>query len=199
MSSSVSLAVPYIAYSSEGGGIFSMLFSAIKDSCDLETRPGKTIVMGSCLRGTFDLQSPIMSDGVEVVDTVGDVKDFILKQKESRQDHETDIIFACPMSNDELEKGESEADLLASVFSSLHGSGTSAAFLYASDPFHGTQSHGRLLASNSTSTCDEICETVAGTYEGVIVAITLLIILISGLCCMMGIDTPSRFERASDQ
>ncbi|MCO5551457.1 hypothetical protein L7F22_004960 [Adiantum nelumboides] len=95
-------------------------------------------------------------------------------------------------------------DLLVSVLSALGQSGTTNAIIYASDPLastRGVRYSGRMLASNATSTsttCDDVCETIAGVYEGIIVAITLLIILISGLCCMMGIDTPSRFESSQD-
>lgn len=116
---------------------------------------------------------------------------------------------------------------LASILSVLRQSGTSNAVIYASDPESASityNDHGRVLALTSTNTtCDDICETVTGVYEGVLVvsyidfvgnlcesccmisfyvcgwqAITLLIILISGLCCMMGIDTPTRFETLQD-
>ena len=62
---------------------------------------------------------------------------------------------------------------LASILSTLRQSGTSNAVIYASDPDSAHTSyndHGRSLAlSTSNSTCDEICETVTGVYEGVIV------------------------------
>lgn len=197
-SSSYSVALPYVSVSSENGGILNTLVSTIKDSCNLKTRPGKTVIVGSCLKGAFDAKSPYLTEGIELVDNAESVKDFILSRKASRKMSETDIILACSVSNVGL---EDEGDMLATVLSALRQSGTSNAVLYASDPLGATGGYrynGRMLASNTTSTCDELCETIAGVYEGVIVAITLLIILISGLCCMMGIETPSRFESSHD-
>eukprot|EP00250_Pteridium_aquilinum_P030971 c4261_g1_i1 orf=69-1046(+) len=204
-SSSYSMALPYISISTESGGILNTLLSTIKESCNLKSRPGKMLIVGSCLKGTFDPKWPILTEGIELVDNAENVKDFISSRKASRETSETDIIIACPVSIDGLEAGELEGDMLATVLSALRQSGTSNAVLYASDPLGATVGYGynaRMLSSNVTSTsnttCDDICETVAGVYEGIIVAVTLLIILISGLCCMMGIDTPSRFENSQD-
>ncbi|KAI5061951.1 hypothetical protein GOP47_0022490, partial [Adiantum capillus-veneris] len=201
MSSRYSLAFPYVSVTTGGGGILNILVSSIKDSCNLKSRPGKTLIVGSCVKGTFDPNSPILTEGIELVDTVEDVEDFISRRKTSRKSSETDVILTCPVSKHGLEEGESEVELLVSVLSALRQSGTRNAVFYASDPMSGHEYNGRMLASNTTSTnttCDDICETIAGVYEGIIVAVTLLIILISGLCCMMGIDTPSRFESSQE-
>jgi len=59
---------------------------------------------------------------------------------------------------------------------------------------------GRYLAEKTKGTktgegkCDGECLVKSTLLEGTFVGIVLLIILISGLMCMMGIDTPSRFE-----
>lgn len=204
-SSSYSIALPYVSISSENGGILNTLVSTIEDSCNLKTRPGKTAILGSCLKGMVDAKRPYLAEGLELLDNAESVKDFILSRKASRTASETDIILACSVSNIGLVQGEAEGDMLATVLSALHQSGTRSTVFYASDPSETTRGYrynGRMLAANATAntttTCDEVCETIASVYEGVIVAVTLLIILISGLCCMMGIDTPSRFESAQE-
>ncbi|KAI8526443.1 hypothetical protein RHMOL_Rhmol13G0307700 [Rhododendron molle] len=82
--------------------------------------------------------------------------------------------------------------------------------LYVSDPLRPVQYPSyreveRFLAEsasghgsfNSTS-CDGVCLVKSSLLEGILVGIVLLIILISGLCCMAGIDTPTRFETPQD-
>ncbi|XP_010501171.1 PREDICTED: uncharacterized protein LOC104778426 [Camelina sativa] len=51
---------------------------------------------------------------------------------------------------------------------------------------------------NATTTCDELCKFKSSLLEGILVGIVFLLILISGLCCMAGIDTPTRFETPQD-
>ncbi|KAK9220659.1 hypothetical protein WN944_009082 [Citrus x changshan-huyou] len=78
--------------------------------------------------------------------------------------------------------------------------------LYVSDPVRSVQypSHQELerflaesVAGNKSTNntgCDEVCQFKSSLFEGILVGIVLLLILVSGLCCMMGIDTPTRFE-----
>lgn len=46
--------------------------------------------------------------------------------------------------------------------------------------------------------CDAACRTKATLWETLFVAITLLIVLVSGLCCLIAVDTPDRFEVPKD-
>ncbi|PSR90285.1 GDP polyribonucleotidyltransferase [Actinidia chinensis var. chinensis] len=81
--------------------------------------------------------------------------------------------------------------------------------LEVSDPFrpkrYPYQELQRFLAEStlgngsvSTTVCDGVCQIKSSLLEGILVGIVLLIILISGLCCMAGIDTPTRFEAPQD-
>ncbi|MCO5551456.1 hypothetical protein L7F22_004959, partial [Adiantum nelumboides] len=108
MSSRYSLAFPYISVATEGGGLLNTLVSSIKDNCNVKSRPGKTVIVGSCAQGMFDPKSPILTDGIELVDTAKDLKDFIYNRKTSRKSSETDVILTCPLSKHGLEDGEPE-------------------------------------------------------------------------------------------
>ncbi|OEL20045.1 hypothetical protein BAE44_0018937 [Dichanthelium oligosanthes] len=102
--------------------------------------------------------------------------------------------------------GNSPRDLLSELVAMLKKSGAKYTILYASQPSGLLVSPsnlplGRYLAektNNTTKTglgkCDGECLVKSTLLEGTFVGIVLLIILISGLMCMMGIDTPSRFE-----
>ncbi|GAB4835065.1 hypothetical protein Ancab_033333 [Ancistrocladus abbreviatus] len=52
--------------------------------------------------------------------------------------------------------------------------------------------------SVNSTVCDRVCQIKTSLLEGILAGIVLLVILISGLCCMMGIDTPTRFETNQD-
>jgi len=101
---------------------------------------------------------------------------------------------------------KSEGELLAQLVELLEDSGAKYTILYASQPSGLLESPSSLPLSrhlaekkiNDTkagqSKCDGECLVKSSLLEGAFVGIVLLIILISGLMCMMGIDTPSRFE-----
>ncbi|XP_042454803.1 uncharacterized protein LOC122038900 [Zingiber officinale] len=121
---------------------------------------------------------------------------------DSRTSGKTDLIVLCHGSSEESDSTHSEGEVLSDVVDLLKESGAKYTFLYASRP-HGIQYPTRLAVrylaegtgnASANSTCDGICQLKSSLLEGVFVAIVLLIILISGLCCMAGIDTPTRFE-----
>lgn len=203
-SSKYSMALPYISLQPERSGIASMLLSTIKDSCDLKARPGKILIVGPCFRQVLDSKWLFLAEDIELVESAEGIKELINSRKGSKARSETDMMIVCPASSFEHKVALSEGNVLELIILAVRQSGTSATFLYSSD-FSDAGNfgafRGRLLLSNSSSsnsTCDDICETIAGLYEGLMVAITLLIILISGLCCMLGIDTPKRFESSQD-
>ncbi|KAH0934175.1 hypothetical protein HID58_011292 [Brassica napus] len=101
--------------------------------------------------------------------------------------------------------GESISELVSSV----EQSGSKYTALYVSDPYWYTsyKTLQRFLAESATgnsssvgvsTTCDELCKFKSSLLEGILVGIVFLLILISGLCCMAGIDTPTRFETPQD-
>ncbi|KAK9144124.1 hypothetical protein Sjap_004027 [Stephania japonica] len=133
--------------------------------------------------------------------------DYLVSRVEKRQEGQTDLIILCSGSSDssELDGAWSEGEALSELINYVEQSGSSYTVLYASDPRRSMQyssykTLARFLAEggngsdNSTTYCDGVCHIKSSLLEGLLVAIVLLIILISGLCCMMGIDTPTRFE-----
>ncbi|THU59781.1 hypothetical protein C4D60_Mb07t05670 [Musa balbisiana] len=88
----------------------------------------------------------------------------------SRISGKMDLIVLCSGDSKESDRTPSEGEALSNVVNMLKQSGAKYTILYASRPYRTTQ------------------------YPAHLAAIVLLIILISGLCCMIGIDTPSRFE-----
>lgn len=201
LSSNYSMALPYVSVPADRAGFAEILLSTLRDTCDLKSRPGKSLIMGPCAGKFLDPKWHVLTEGVQLVDSTKDIKEFIDSRKGARTSSETDLMVICPAT----EFGATaEGDMLETILLASRQSGTNNAVLYISEPLKGRNPsafQGRVLSSNSSSsasTCDDICETFAGVYEGIMVAITLLIILISGLCCMMGIDTPSRFETSQE-
>ncbi|WOL18034.1 hypothetical protein Cni_G26827 [Canna indica] len=83
-------------------------------------------------------------------------------------------------------------------------SGAKYTVLYTSKPYTSVEYPARLTMrfladstqsnASTNSTCGGVCQIKSSLLEGIFVANLLLTILISGLCCMIGIDTPTRFE-----
>ncbi|KAG2481063.1 hypothetical protein PVAP13_J194701 [Panicum virgatum] len=99
------------------------------------------------------------------------IRDLVTSRMGNNPSGQTDLVVFC-----------SGGELLSELVAMLKKSGAKYTILYASQP-----SAGR-------AKCDGECLVKSTLLEGTFVGIVLLIILISGLMCMMGIDTPSRFE-----
>eukprot|EP00271_Cylindrocystis_brebissonii_P011682 TRINITY_DN29592_c0_g1_i1.p1 TRINITY_DN29592_c0_g1~~TRINITY_DN29592_c0_g1_i1.p1 ORF type:complete len:322 (+),score=55.31 TRINITY_DN29592_c0_g1_i1:297-1262(+) len=56
------------------------------------------------------------------------------------------------------------------------------------------ESSGANWTAHTDTLCDEDCHTLASLLEIIAVALVLIITLLSGLCCLAAIDTPTRFE-----
>ncbi|KAF2314583.1 hypothetical protein GH714_027769 [Hevea brasiliensis] len=141
------------------------------------------------------------------------LKDYLVSKMEKRTDGQADLVVFCHgglYSSKGLEQPQTESETLSELISSVDTLGAKYEVLYISDPFRSIQypSHReleRFLAegtagngSLNSTICDEVCKIKSSLLEGVLVGIVLLIILISGLCCMMGIDTPTKFETPQD-
>ncbi|MCO5580544.1 hypothetical protein L7F22_034412 [Adiantum nelumboides] len=68
------LAFPYISVATKGGELLNTLVSSIKDNCNVKSRPGKRVIVGSCAQGTFDPKLPILAEGIELVNSGKDLK-----------------------------------------------------------------------------------------------------------------------------
>ncbi|THG17065.1 hypothetical protein TEA_013209 [Camellia sinensis var. sinensis] len=126
------------------------------------------------------------------------LQDYLVSRMENRPKGQADLVVACQGSS------HSERQIFSELINSVEQSGARYTVLYVSDPVRSIQYPSfreleRFLAESSpgneavdSRVCDGVCEIKSSLLEGLLVGIVLLIILISGLCCMMGIDTPTR-------
>eukprot|EP00249_Psilotum_nudum_P012004 c23522_g1_i1 orf=401-1378(+) len=200
--SNFSVAIPYVSLKDEELVLANILLSTLRNSIEFQLSHGKVLVAGSCLeQQSLDISQ--CDEGRKFVVVDEDIEVYLNARKETRTEAETDILLVCtphPLGLKGERPIQPEGLSLSKILSALRNSGTSHSVLYASDPTVPKRHNmfkGRQLASNTSSTdtsCDEVCKTKATLIEVLLVGIVLLIILISGLCCMMGIDTPTRFE-----
>ncbi|CAF1934977.1 hypothetical protein Bca4012_074381 [Brassica carinata] len=199
--SNFSLAFPYIA-APEEERMESLLLSGLKEACPHNVGVSNIVFSDSCLveDGTIQKLSDLQS-----------FKDHLLARRETRKEGETDLVVLCSEGSESIsESGQShsERESISELVSSVEQSGSKYTALYVSDPYWYTsyKTLQRFLAESATgnstagvsTTCDELCKFKSSLLEGILVGIVFLLILISGLCCMAGIDTPTRFETPQD-
>ncbi|KAJ4807363.1 2-C-methyl-D-erythritol 4-phosphate cytidylyltransferase [Rhynchospora pubera] len=182
-SSNFSMAFPYVATSDGEGTVENALLREFSETCG---------------HG--------FSESLNKVNDIVAIQEYVANTMERKTEKEkTDVILFSIDGLKELDGGKSEGELLSELVSMLEKSGVRYTVLYISEPYnlsrYGTHvplarflEETNTSSSSNTTKCDETCQLKASLLEGLFVAITLLIILISGLCCMMGIDTPVRFE-----
>ncbi|KAL6200820.1 hypothetical protein ACLB2K_030601 [Fragaria x ananassa] len=196
--SNFSMAFPYIS-TSEKDTLESSLLSGMSDIC------GQNFGLSNV---RFSESCSMEGDNVQKLSDLQSVHNYLVSRMEKRSNGEADLVVFCHRvsdSSNELEHPHSESKIFSEIISSVDQSGAKYAVLYVSDPIKSIQypSHRELErflaessgnASANSTACDEVCQIKSSLLEGLLVAIVLLIILISGICCMMGIDTPTRFE-----
>ncbi|KAK7264054.1 hypothetical protein RJT34_31657 [Clitoria ternatea] len=197
--SNTSVAFPYVS-ASEDVSLENSLVSGFAEACGDTMGIGNVAFLGSC-----------SSDATnhEEITALHTVKDYLTKRMEESHRGKTDLIVFCNGGSQAVKNVDStpsEGEVLSELISSVEESGAKYAVLYVSDLSRSIQypSYRELQrfleesatgnASNNGTLCNEVCQLKSSLLEGVLVGIVLLIILISGLCCMMGIDTPTRFE-----
>ncbi|KAM0953873.1 hypothetical protein DsansV1_C01g0004581 [Dioscorea sansibarensis] len=196
--SNFSMAFPYVTFSEEKGKLDNSLFSEFIENCGHKLEVNHVAYLEACsldgknLKKLQDLQS---------------FQDFVGSRMENGENQkETDLVFFCNVDSGQLDHVKSEGEILHGLMNFLDQSGASYSILYVSDPYTSLQYPpnlpiSRILSENTSrnsTTCDGVCQIKSSLLEGFFVGIVLLIILISGLCCMMGIDTPTRFETPQD-
>ncbi|KMT18626.1 hypothetical protein BVRB_2g027560 [Beta vulgaris subsp. vulgaris] len=195
--SNFSMAYPYVSARITEETLENSLIREFEESCGRKFGVGNIIVTESCL---------IEDKGYSKLADMQAVEEYVSSSVEKGVKEQTDLLVVCRggfSSLQELDQPRSEGAFFSELITSLDLSGAKYSVLYVSDPYNPIQYRqmGRLLAEghgnaslNSTVFCDGVCQIKKTLLEAVFVAIVLLIILISGLCCMMGIDTPTRFE-----
>lgn len=192
-SSNISVAFPYVAVSDGKNTLENSLISGFAENCGNGLGVNHIAYMESC---------SVDGENLKKLRGLQSLEDFVGSRMETGVSGKTDLIVFCHEGSQELDQPESEGKTLSALVNFLEKSGATYTVLYASDPYRSLQysSHlaMRFLAENNASSnatlCDGVCQLKSSLLEGLFVAIVLLIILISGLCCMMGIDTPTRFE-----
>ncbi|OVA03908.1 hypothetical protein BVC80_1321g55 [Macleaya cordata] len=204
MRSNFSRAFPYVAASQEKETMESSLLSGFTETCAHGLGINNIAFLESC---------SIEAEDFKKLADIPSVHDYLISRMEKKQKGQTDLIVLCnggSHSSEKLDQTWSEGLILSRLISAMEKLGASYTVLYASDPYRlvpypSYRELDRFLAEGTIGNgsangtfCDGVCQIKSSMLEGLLVAVTLLIILISGLCCMMGIDTPTRFEAPQD-
>ncbi|KAM6581931.1 hypothetical protein CsatA_005705 [Cannabis sativa] len=194
--SNFSTAYPYIATTEES--MVDSLIQGVTETCGNNINLGNIVVSESCSLpdGNFKRLANVQS-----------VHDYLSSRAEKKANGEANVLVFCHEESNSLDsahKSDSETETFGKLVGSMDQSGKKYAVLYVSEPSKSIQyplsrDVERFLAEGINSTiCGEVCKIKSSLLEGLLVGIVLLIILISGICCMMGIDTPTRFETPQD-
>ncbi|XP_045083402.1 uncharacterized protein [Aegilops tauschii subsp. strangulata] len=208
--SEFSMAFPYVALT-DNDKLESSLLSGLAENCDNDFRGNHITYTDTCTVSGEDLKKHQSMDSI---------RDLVMSRKRSNPRGKTDLIVFCNGGFKDLDNAKSEGELLSELVSVLKMSEARYTVLYASQPYGLLENPSNLplaryLAEKTNTTtksglgkCDGECLVKSSLLEGTFVVsyldsvllqgLVLLIILISGLCCMMGIDTPSRFEAPQD-
>jgi len=205
--SNFSLAFPYVAAASEEKeAMESSLVSAFSESCEQDAEFSDVAFLDSCF---------VEGDNFKKLSDSQSVHDYLVSSIEKGAKGQANLIVGCHKglrSLRDVDQPHSESQVFSEFISSVEQSGAKYTVLYVSDPssssirYPSSRELERFLAESSSSgnsslnsiACDGVCQIKSSLLEGLLVGIVLLIILISGLCCMMGIDTPTRFETPQD-
>ncbi|KAK1295536.1 hypothetical protein QJS10_CPA16g01334 [Acorus calamus] len=197
--SNSSMAYPYVTVSDEKETMENYMISAFTENCGVL---GVSDI-------AFQESCSISGEDLTKLAGLNSIHDYVGSRLETEQKG-TRLIVICNKGFEEHAHPHSEGAILSELVRILEHSGASYTFLYASNPFrplHHSSHHmmDRFLvesvpgnASATYTLCDGVCQIKSSLLEGIFVGLVLLIILLSGLCCMMGIDTPTRFENAPD-
>lgn len=194
-SSEFSMAFPYVAMSDDEA-LENSLLSGFTENCEDGSGGNHITYTDTCTASSESVKKHLNMDSVQ---------DLVKSRMGNNQP--TEVIVFC--SGGFKDNAKSEGQLLLDLVSVLDKSGAKYTVLYASQPYGLLENPSdlplaRYLAEKTNTTkpvlekCDGECQLKSTLLEGVFVGVVLLIILISGLCCMMGIDTPSRFEAPQD-
>ncbi|KAA8537362.1 hypothetical protein F0562_026951 [Nyssa sinensis] len=202
--SNFSLAFPYVAALEEKESMEDSLISEFTETCGHDFGLRNVAFLESC---------SVEGENFEKLADFNSVNDYVVSRMGNRPNGQADLIVFCHGGSNsfgDLDHLHSESQVFSELISSVEKSGAKYSVLYVSNPSASIQYPSyreleRFLAegtsgngSGNSTICDEVCQIKSSLLEGLLVAIVLLIILISGLCCMMGIDTPTRFETPQD-
>ncbi|KVH97184.1 hypothetical protein Ccrd_000713 [Cynara cardunculus var. scolymus] len=217
--STFSLAYPYVAASEENEALQNSLVSEFAETCGQDAVLSKVGILESCASegGNFEKLTDINSVHVIVAGSFNqilpygvwyvliDLHEYVVSSMEKKSNGQTPLVVFCNGGADSLKGSGSDGKVFSELISSVEQTGAKYSVLYVSDPvnvirYPSYRQLDRFLAqksgnaSDNSTSCDGVCQIKSSLLEGLFVGLVLLIILISGLCCMAGIDTPTRFE-----
>ncbi|KAF8035344.1 hypothetical protein BT93_C1390 [Corymbia citriodora subsp. variegata] len=193
--SNFSMAFPYVA-AIEEETVETSLISGFAETCGQDLETSSIALLGSC---------SLKGDNYHKLSDLQSLNEYLASRKEKRPEGKADLVMFCHEAPGLLPESDvlpSEGEIFSELLLSMEQSGQKFTSLYVSRPYSSSQYPSlheleRFLAEGSSltnSTCDGVCQIKSSLLEGVFVGIVLLVILISGLSCMMGIQTPTRFE-----
>ncbi|KAK8447147.1 hypothetical protein SEVIR_8G007300v4 [Setaria viridis] len=194
-SSEFSMAFPYVS-TTDDEKLENSLLSGFAENCNSGFERNRVTYTDTCT---------VTGQDVKKHHSMDSIRDLVTSRMGNNPSGQTDLIVFCNGGFEDLDPAKSEGELLSDLVAMLKKSGAEYTILYASQPSALLEKPsdlplGRYLAEKTNTTkaglgkCDGECLVKSTLLEGTFVGIVLLIILISGLMCMMGIDTPSRFE-----
>ncbi|KAL9226516.1 hypothetical protein vseg_002322 [Gypsophila vaccaria] len=192
--SNFSMAYPYVSANVKEGTLENSLLEEFEESCDNKLGVGSIAITDSC---------SVEDDKVSKLSGMHSVQEFVASNMEKGINSQTNLLVICHRGFSSSKN--LEGHVFSEMITSLDNSGAKYAVLYVSDPYNpilqpSNYQIGRLLAEASGNAsldsifCNGVCQIKKSLLEALFVTIVLLVILISGLCCMMGIDSPTRFE-----
>ncbi|KAJ6338673.1 hypothetical protein OIU76_008190 [Salix suchowensis] len=212
--SNFSMAFPYVAASEEA--MENSLVSGFAEACGQDLGTSNVAFSESC---------SVEGENFQKLANLHAINDYLASSMEKRPSGHTDLVVFCYEGSNSmkgLDQPQSESEIFSELISSVEMLGAKYSALYVSDPFRSIQLpyHQELErflaesaagnASMNSTHCDEVCQIKSSLLEGVLVLnietvwyIILAVVIgddliLNGLCCMMGIDTPTRFEAPQD-
>eukprot|EP00898_Chlorokybus_atmophyticus_P006462 jgi/Chlat1/6817/Chrsp51S09103 len=191
-----SLTLAYVSLGPSYGQIAADMFDAFTFRPNEQTA-GKVYAAGNCRE---------VPESVTHLSTDATIDEFLRHRQQRPVDSPADLLLVC--SDAAVNPDYNEYPVVASVLSSevsrfqrlvdhLHSANVPYALVYTSDvtapDSDGQPFRRRLLQEVTNNTCDEKCMTRVATLEGL--GAILLIILLSGLCCLGMLDVPMRFDK----
>ncbi|KAJ9563534.1 hypothetical protein OSB04_008694 [Centaurea solstitialis] len=203
--STFSLAYPYVSASEDDEALQKSLVSEFAETCGNDAALSNLGILESCAAdgGNFNKLTDINSVNVIAAGSFNQILPYGVWFVSNRSP--CTMTGVCSFkSGEEVQGADTTGQVFSELISSVEQTGAKYSVLYVSDPvnvlrYPSYRQLDRFLAQKSgnasdNSSCDGVCQIKSSLLEGLFVGLVLLIILISGLCCMAGIDTPTRFE-----
>mmetsp|Transcript_1665 Transcript_1665/g.10222 ORF Transcript_1665/g.10222 Transcript_1665/m.10222 type:complete len:275 (-) Transcript_1665:490-1314(-) len=191
------LAMPWLTHP-EGTPRWSDL---VKSHAQEERSAGQTInvaTVGDCRTSTLETDPDAEKEREPTAQMEpSQVEEWLHEIAVQGQDGVQAVLYACegPSKN-----GETSNQMLSSLLSSatsmdwdylvLYGGGCDRA---ASTVMYLDSMTRRQVQETNNTTCDSKCQVQVNFLEGLLIGILLLVILLSGLCCLNYLETPSKF------